>query len=458
MPIKRPAGFQPILANDLIEQKSTLKKVAEQDLPNDRPPLPNTILSKNRIRRQIADHREASPLDRAKMAYRLPASAHATAQPEVKDQYHPRDAALNKMPYFFATEETEKPSLAAIQELNAKRQAFYFTRHIGKRGRDLMTDEPIEGHDSKAGTLKSSPYLQTQSQGVRTIRAEAATATIADYTNVTSNAGHFINRLHTHLLDNLDATFLASGGMIHLVRPSRDHYASDATLNFFTFCTQTELAASLNSHESAAAKSSGRPALVFTDHKCCIGLSRTARTEASPIGRLVQQPYFTTDDIAPGDKVVIADDHAQAGGSLLTMAAALQDAGAEVLAAITLTAHPYCASLSLDPKVATHLQQVLRDWDPQGKVMHALSALGLPADAMTNAEAMILIAYATDPHASAQTAASIANFRELEQHLTLNVTVMEGEHDSLDPIRRRRRERWSIRHRSRTFQCWIGTA
>jgi len=434
MPIKSPAGFQPISSTELTTRKQHLKKVSPQDIPDDQPRMPDPIRSKNRLREQIARHLGLDDVDRARMAYQLAPAAHAPAAPEIKDLYHPRDPSLNQLKYFFASRETEKPSIASIRELPEDQQAFYGTRHIGKRGRDLWTDKPIEGLDSKAGTLKSSPHLQTQSQGVRAIRSEAATATIDNYTNVAGSSGHFIRNLHAHVVDQLDSAFLKTGGTIHLVRPTRDHYASDATLNFFTFCTQTELAASLNAHELAAAKSANRTAFTFTDYKSCVGLSRTARTEATPIGRLVQQPYFTTDDIAPGDKVVIADDHAQAGGSLLTMAAALKEAGAQILGAITLTAHPYCSSLALNVQVSTHLHAVLREWDPQGKVLRTLNEMGLPPETLTNAEAMILIAYATDPHAAANATASIANFRKVEQHLTQDVTVMEGEHDSLDPI------------------------
>ncbi|MES2830641.1 MAG: HAD hydrolase-like protein [Pseudomonadota bacterium] len=433
MPIQLPAGFQPIPATDLIEQQSRLKKVPPQQIPDDEARIPDPIRSKNRMREQIAHHRGLAGTDRVKMAYRLPAAAHTLAMPGIKDLYHPRDPALNQLKYFFAAYETEKPSIDNIQALPEDRQAFYFTRHIGKRGRNLITDEPIEGNDEK-GALKTSPHLHTQSQGVRSIRGEAATATIDDYLSVTADAGHFIRKLHTHVIEQLEPKFLATGGEIHLVRPTRDHYAYDATLNFFAFCTQTELAASLNAHELAAAKSENRTPITFTDYKSCVGLSRTARTEATPIGRLVQQPYFTTDDIAPGDKVVIADDHAQAGGCLLTMASALKEAGAQLLGAITLTAHPYCTNLVLNKQVSAHLHKVLGEWDPQGKVLRTLSAMGLPPDTLTNAEAMILIAYATDPYATAGAAASIANFRTIEQHLTLGAKVMEGEHDSLDPI------------------------
>ncbi|MGV7168054.1 hypothetical protein ACWA5V_21650, partial [Xanthomonas citri pv. rhynchosiae] len=184
--------------------------------------------------------------------------------------------------------------------------------------------------------LKTSPLLSTQSQGTRAIRAFAATATID------KSRGEYIARLHRHVVDALGD----EGGVVHLLRPTRDHYAEDSTLNFFTFCEQTELARSLNSLEAISAKKEDRKPIVFTDHKSLVGLSRTSRTEASPIGRLVQQPYFVTSDLKRGDKVVITDDHIQAGGSMLAMEAAAKEAGVDVLALATLSAHPFSPQLT----------------------------------------------------------------------------------------------------------------
>ncbi|MHA6910447.1 hypothetical protein ACQUJS_18805 [Ralstonia pseudosolanacearum] len=74
--------------------------------------------------------------------------------------------------------------------------------------------------------------------------------------------GEYIARLHQHIVNMLGG----EGGTVHLVRPSRDPYVADSTLNFFTFCEQTELASALNDMEARAAKLDKRAPIVFTDN------------------------------------------------------------------------------------------------------------------------------------------------------------------------------------------------
>ncbi|GLU35902.1 hypothetical protein Busp01_57440 [Trinickia caryophylli] len=288
-----------------------------------------------------------------------------------------------------------------VDALSEGKRDYYVVRHLGKRGRDLYTDEPVEGNDSKIGQLKTSPLLSTQRSGVRAIRGFAATATIDQA------RGEYIGRLHRHVVEMLGSR----GGVVHLVRPSRDPYVEDSTLNFFTFCEQTELADSLNRMEGRAARTEKRPPIVFTDHKSLIGLSRTSRTEASPIGRLVQQPFFVTSELRGGDNVVIADDHIQAGGSALAMESAARGANANVLAFAALSAHPFSSQLTMSAEVRQFLDQTLATWDPDRHVSDRLAQLGMPRDRMTNSEAMILIAYAIDPDDHQ----AVARFEALQQ-------------------------------------------
>ncbi len=375
--------------------------------------------------------------------------------------YHMR--VETQAPLFFSEYATEKPSLSMVAELGPDKRDYYAVRHAGKRGRDLFTDMPIEGSDSRAGQLKTSPLLSTQGSGTRAIRGFAATATIDQ------SRGDYIARLHQHVVKAVGG---AAGQVVHLVRPSRDPYVADSTLNFFTFCEQAELARSLNNLEARSAKQDKRPPIVFTDNKSLIGLSRTSRTEASPIGRLVQQPFFVTSELRPGDKVVIADDHVQAGGSMLAMEAAARGAGVDVLAFATLSAHPFSPQLTMANEVRKIFDETLAAWDPGHLVINRLAELGMPRERLTNSEALILIAYATDPadtHAVARFEGMQKQFferahqhnigvnpdapdaaRQLEQLRARqqafgtdtartfidNAQVLEGEHDSLSPVLR----------------------
>ncbi|MEJ2680614.1 MAG: HAD hydrolase-like protein, partial [Gammaproteobacteria bacterium] len=371
-------------------------------------PISDSIRSRQDIMQRISTLRDVDETSRTRGAYQLAPEAHALSMPTSPGLHHTRSAELNQLKYFYAGIETEK-----------------------KCGPDSMTDTPI------AGALQTNPHLRAQHQSTRLMLGEAATATVDHYQTITRGTEHYIRQLHNHLISQLDPHFLQNGGKIHLVRPTRSHYAQDATLNYLTLCTQADIAASLNHTEQAHAKLNHRPAIAFTDYKTCVVQSRTAQAEASPspIERLVQQAYFTCDEIAQGDKVVITNDHAQTGASILAMAAALKAAGAELLGVTTLTAHPHCrAGFTLDKEIAAHLHDVLAQWDPEGKVLAVLREVGLNLDTLTNAEALILIAYATDPTADATQQNRFAACRNLEQRLTQGIPVLDGEHDALDPI------------------------
>ncbi|WP_244667877.1 type III secretion system effector protein XopC [Xanthomonas sp. D-99] len=418
--------------------------------------IPNSSSDLQAVNKMIAEHRSN---DVGKGKFLLPTQSLGSAERVDSQNYHSRNES-GKAPFFFSEFATEKPSLQSVKSLSQGKQDYYAVRHVGKRGRDLFTDEPIEGENSKLGRLKTSPLLSTQSQGTRAIRAFAATATID------KSRGEYVARLHRHVVEALGD----EGGVVHLLRPTRDHYAEDSTLNFFTFCEQTELASSLNSLEASSAKEKGRKPIVFTDHKSLVGLSRTSRTEASPIGRLVQQPYFVTSDLKRGDKVVITDDHIQAGGSMLAMEAAAKEAGVDVLALATLSAHPFSPQLTMSSEVSAFLDETLAAWDPQAKVTERLAAIGMPREKLTNSEAMILIAYAIDPASDSaisrfesiqnnlferahlhnvgidpdapDTLEKMQKLRSMQEmagtdsarHFIDDAKVLEGEHDSLIPI------------------------
>lgn len=421
---------------------------------------PRSTQAKQSLHVMIEQHR-AGPPESGK--FRLSDRSLGSAAFIASQAYHERTAT--SAPVFFGEYATEKPSLSMVENLPQNKQDYYAVRHAGKRGRDLFTDEPIEGGDSKIGQLKTSPLLSTQSGGTRAIRGFAATATIDQ------SRGAYIARLHKHVVDTVGRT---EGQVVHLVRPSRDHYAADSTLNFFTFCQQTELASSLNAVEADAARRDGRPAIRFSDDKSLIGLSRTSRTEATPIGRLVQQPFFTTSELHRGDKVIIADDHIQAGGSTLAMESAARGAGADVLAIATLSSHPLSPQLTMSAEVSKFLEQTLAAWDPENLVTHRLAELGMPRDRLTNSEALILIAYAVDPADTkavekfedmqaeffrrahlhnvgidpdaVDAAAQMERLQQRQEHAGTdsartfigNARVLEGEHDSLTPVLKQR--------------------
>ena len=164
----------------------------------------------------ISENREAPA---SKGAFRLTSKHLGSAKRAEAQEYHQR--METKAPVFFSEFATEKPALSMVEALHQGKRDYYAVRHVGKRGRDLYTDAPIAGNDSRIGPQKTSPQLSTQSSGTRAIRGFAATASIDQA------RGEYIARLHPHVTNMLGD----EGGVVHLVRPSRGPYVADSTLN-----------------------------------------------------------------------------------------------------------------------------------------------------------------------------------------------------------------------------------
>lgn len=141
-----------------------------------RPPedAPATSTARRRQLSEMMIRHRATPPSQGR--FRLSPHQLGSAARVDSQLYHHRTAT--EAPVFFSEFATEKPSLSMVDALSEGKRDYYVVRHLGKRGRDLYTDEPVEGNDSKIGQLKTSPLLSTQRSGVRAIRGFAATATI----------------------------------------------------------------------------------------------------------------------------------------------------------------------------------------------------------------------------------------------------------------------------------------
>jgi len=443
----------PVGAGNLVSPEALR---AQRDHLNRLPPRPESLPPRATDNRRALDQmierdRAAGP---GNGRFQLSARQMGSAARVALQAYHERQPTT--APLFFSEYATEKPSLGQVAQLPRDRQDYHVVRYAGKRGQDLFTGAPIGGVTDGP---KTAPLMRTQSWGTRAIRGFAATAT------VDQARGAYIARLHQHIVQVIGP--IAPGQVVHLVRPARDPYAVESGLNFLTFCEQTELARTLNTLEAQAARREGRPAIRFTDNKSMLSVTRTARTESSPIGRLVQQPFFSTVELRPGDQIVIADDHVETGGAVRAMEAAARSAGADVLAVAAMSAHPFSPQLQMSAEVGELLDRTMAAWDPDHLVLNRLAQLGLQRHTLTNSEALILIACATDPrdHAAAAAFEQLHQQFFIEAHLhntrnpqaiqllqqvlrqgstgtesarsfIRNGQVLEGEHDSLLPLLR----------------------
>lgn len=391
-----------------------------------------------KLQESIDNYKKTDPDVLEKLASRFKADNHpALYKPEVVEEqkFHRRTPDLNEIPFFFAEEGTEMAKADDIKKLPPGEKEAASIRLIAKRFIDAKTGKSIFTNSSLG---KASPTLQMQELPIREIRSEAATATIDRY------SGKYIYNLYQHifnlnkdLIETLKTTDKDKLPLtVHVIRPGRDKYARDCSTNFLTVATHTEVTDSLN----FLAKLYGKSDLIhFSDRKQLTGIGRSSRTIAGPIGRMVLQGYYNTSEIKKGDQVVIVDDHCQAGGTILGMSAAVKEAGGKVIAAVSPTAHPlgihakgpYTADFSMSPKVKQLLDKTLEQWDPEGQVQEKLNKYGIPVSTLTNHEAMIIIAYATDP----SDGLAMRKFEDLEASLHQGGKhVLEGESDSLKPI------------------------
>jgi hypothetical protein len=341
---------------------------------------------------------------------------------EARAQYHVRDPELNNIPLF--SSRYEEPESHAIDALPAEEQeqkkGFHAVKMIAK-GAEFVHRETGESIFSNPAVGATNPPLSMQDKQERELRAKAGTIVLSQY------SGKFIKDLYDNVLKQLKGSGLSDSQekiTVHLVRPVRARRLDDYVINFLSLTTQSELKDALNAEEVRRQKSKtgeespgDLPEIEFSDFKNCIELHRT-EDSASPLGRIAQQGYFDTSEIGENDKVVIVDDYAS-GSTFLPMATALEQAGAHVLAAAALDAHPYLASAAPDASFALSkdVRNLLDDTFPARHkrcLETQLKKMGMSFDTLTNHEAMTLIACATDPGNEQ----ALENFRTVERTLT----------------------------------------
>lgn len=411
----------------LLRQLATVQSLQMPGQPDkSMPPGPNSALrmplfDANQLNEKflaiLKKFKELPVAQQKKMLSQFHSVNHPALYRPILEGYHQRTPNLNReIKIYYSALDTEIAEPTQIQRLSERKQAEAANRLIAKRLIDAKTGK------SYAISGKGNPTLQSQSLGMRLLRGEAGTATMDKY------SGKYIQNLYEDLTKGIAPNkHPKRPTTIYMIRPGRSPKAEDCTVNFLSEAAQCQITVDLND----LARRRGQTNLIrFVDDKNLYVVSRTARSNASPIGRLVQQGYYDTSEIKRGDRVVIVDDHSQSGSTILSMSAAVQEAGGKVLAAIMPTVHPYSRSLGMHPAVRQELLNVLKGWDAQGLVQQKLADYGMPVSTLTNHEAMIVIAYAIDP----MNATAVQRFHQLESMLNGGAKVLEGESDSLQPV------------------------
>ena len=244
---------------------------------------------------------------------------------------------------------TEMPDPDKLDEAT---RAIYTTRQISKKGTDL-NGVKVDGVDPIDAAAETIHYFMTPEH---------------------------IDEVFARVTSGLERD---SEETIHVTVPVKP----DSSVNVLATGYATMLALRLN--EKAQAE--GYTNLHFSDEKTLVMTSTINRTFAGAVERLVKMPLFDVSAFSAGDKVILADDHMQSGGFFATAMNAFPE-GVEVLGVASLTRHPLSASLALHPKVQSALS-VLPNIDA---VYAKLAEVGVAKDALTNREALTIIAAMSD--------------------------------------------------------------
>ncbi|HEX4880518.1 MAG TPA: hypothetical protein VFV39_11775 [Limnobacter sp.] len=365
---------------------------------------------------------------------RLPAGmlAHPTRNPTMSEPFVKRNPAMNEVPLFYGKFETEIASLAAVQNMSEQQKEAYAIRLIAKRFINYGTGQ---SYFLSGDVKKANPGLHQQTMDTRVLRTQTAVQTIDQYGDGYLREAYDAVREQAQQIALQDPTRIQDGHLnVYITRPGRMEYMADCTVNFLSLASQEKVRAAFERFEQERALGNDEPALRFSTVLPSTVLSRTARSNASPVGRLVQQGYYDVSHFQKNDLVVIADDHTQAGSTLVSLGSALMEQGANVLACVTPTLHPHARHLKMQDHTRAALEAALGNWDKDQIILQALKHMGMTLDTMTDPEALILLAYATNP----ENVAEKDRFDNIERSLRMDqgqiLEVSEGESDSLKPV------------------------
>lgn len=163
------------------------------------------------------------------------------------------------------------------------------------------------------------------------------------------------------------------------------------------------------------------------------------RTESNPLERLVRQPYVdeNTQLSMRGKKIILLDDHVQAGGTFATFYALIKQLGdnTSLIGMNALTIHPTATDLRVSGRILKALHSACAsDKDQEGKRILGLdmilSKVGLSIETLTNREALYLIGMLLDGGNQKSKKAYFELISEFDQ----GVSVPENNNDDFEQL------------------------
>lgn len=297
----------------------------------------------------------------------------------------------------FAMTEEEK-QLSRLQLFTKKAKMFGF------HGKQPTTK--ITGLASKSITIfgkpqQMSPVSIMQNEEIFSILKEKTNKYLEKVLKVPSKENEtetYLHKMVKQLYEIIKRTCPSNGEVIHLATMERDLSAPDAGKNRLT----AEFSALLLAELRKKISENNDVFSVELDRVLALK-QRTSRAESYGIHRIAQQPLMlyqsrnTEEEITPKEKVIIVDDHIQAGAAIFSAATEIMNSNANLLSVACITAHQNSKFVNIQPDVKEFIINLL----PNGikdlaRLNEILNIVGLNIETLTNIEGMILISILSD--------------------------------------------------------------
>lgn len=249
---------------------------------------------------------------------------------------------------------------------------------------------------------KISPVSIMQNEEFFTILKEKANTYLDKVLKIPTKKDKEITYLHkmvNELYQMIKNTCPNQDEIIHLATMERDLAEPDAGKNRLTAEFSTLLLAELrikiaqhNDHWT-----------VESDRVLALK-QRTSRAESYGIHRIAQQPLMlyqsrnAEENITQGEKVIIIDDHIQAGAAIACAADEMLDNNTHLLGVACITAHRNSQFFNIQSDVKKFIISLLPNTSNDlARLNEILNLVGLNIETLTNIEGMILISILCDP-------------------------------------------------------------
>lgn len=242
-------------------------------------------------------------------------------------------------------------------------------RHISKKGCDLNGERHFDAHLTPEGHVSHRS------------RVEAAMEVLSS-ANISLQA----KQLLFQAIEKAEYRFQTTLNL-HVLRPVKDYADHTNSFNFLTATYCKLLRDALGEVASTYFPTSD----IRVHDEPVMMLTKTNRTDADSLGRIVKQPLFELGDV-DGKFVIVADDHVNAGAFTTTLVSQAEANGANVVGVASFSRHPNSGNLLLKPT----LKEALLTLHPQDEIDTLLSRVGVSIDTLTNREGLTLLSILMD--------------------------------------------------------------